>query len=447
MGRPVAAAGTREDCYASRRLLDPELPVFAIAHSLLRTATIVAFAAVFAGCGDAPSGGREAPGEREGAAPATLEDQHDFRSSLLPPSDAAVGQPTGEVTDTPEGPLRRAVFYTRTYEIDRLYPSMHGPSSAVTLSLSQSRPELVWIKGMYSEVVDAEGNPDISQEFMCHVVGAVGSEETGIDLNVVDTRFATLSQGQDYKQYPVGYGYPILATDPIRVESQVLNLRVEGEPFSVRHRVVVLFIVDREARVPMKPLRSDFAQVMVRVGENSEEGGVFGVLKPEGVAEGASCSPGRRADSIIGLLPDDLGRLYSPHFMVDPGRVEFRTLVTEQLNLKRDTRIHAIDVHIHPFCESLELRDLTTDEVLFRSQVEQIKDGVGVAHVETYRSSEGIPVYKDHHYAMVTVYDNPTDQAIDAMASFYIGLADPSIDVAALRTKAGTQGDRPRSGP
>lgn len=55
-----------------------------------------------------------------------------------------------------------------------------------------------------------------------------------------------------------------------------------------------------------------------------------------------------------------------------------------------ETRIHYIAVHLHPFAESLELRDLTTGESLFTSSARNYEDRIGLAHVDYFSSSEGI---------------------------------------------------------
>jgi tetratricopeptide (TPR) repeat protein len=106
------------------------------------------------------------------------------------------------------------------------------------------------------------------------------------------------------------------------------------------------------------------------------------------------------------------------------------------LNLPYDTRIHTIDTHLHPFAESLELRDLTTQETLFRAEATMLGEGHGVQHVETYSSEEGIPVYADHEYAVVTTYDNTSGEPQDAMASFYVGFHDLDFDPEALSNPA-----------
>ena len=68
-------------------------------------------------------------------------------------------------------------------------------------------------------------------------------------------------------------------------------------------------------------------------------------------------------DELQAAIESDGGRVlatyrepFSGHWVVPPGRQENRTLVTEWLNLRFDTTVHYIAVHLHPFAESLELR-------------------------------------------------------------------------------------------
>jgi hypothetical protein len=355
---------------------------------------------------------------------------YDYGTATRPASARAWGGPAPETLETPEGTLRKLVFYSDTYDIDRIYKSMQGPATTMELRLSPSgsKPELIWLKGVRADVVGEDGTEFGSQEFMCHVVAAVKSprfDEARKEIGF-DPRFATLSQGQYFKEFPEGFGTPILSGDIIQVASQVLNFNERERRPRVRHRIVVLYMRDSERRMPMQALRGGYAQAMVRLGSD-KEGATYGVLHPDGVTAGASCSPGDRAQSTVGVFPDRYGRLFSGHWVVKPGYAENRTLVTEQLNLNSDTRIHSIDVHMHAFAESIELRDLTEDKTVFVSRAMGIERGIGVAKVETYSSSEGIPLYKDHEYAVISVYDNPTGENQDAMASLYMGLADPQF--------------------
>lgn len=110
--------------------------------------------------------------------------------------------------------------------------------------------------------------------------------------------------------------------------------------------------------------------------------------------------------------------------MVPPGRQVNRTLVTKVMNLPFDTTIHAIAVHLHPFAESLELRDLTTGERVFVSHAENLPDRIGLARVEAFSSPEGIPLFKDHEYELVSVYHNTSGVDQDSMAVMLLYLRD-----------------------
>lgn len=152
----------------------------------------------------------------------------------------------------------------------------------------------------------------------------------------------------------------------------------------------------------------------------------FGVEKPGAETAGAACLPGRHAAPGIklGLYEDPFGRKMTGHWVVPPGRDVRRTVVTKILNLPFDTTLHDAGVHLHPFALSLELRDLTAGKTVFRAQAENIPRGIGLSRVATFTSVRGEPVYKDHEYELVSVFDNttPTDQ--DAMASMFLYLRD-----------------------
>ena len=94
------------------------------------------------------------------------------------------------------------------------------------------------------------------------------------------------------------------------------------------------------------------------------------------------------------------------------------------MNLDYDTTVHYIAVHLHPFAESLELRDLTTDQTIFKSKAKNFKDEIGLEVVDFFSSKEGILLYKDHDYEIVSVYNNTTEEDQDSMAVMYLYLLD-----------------------
>ena len=118
------------------------------------------------------------------------------------------------------------------------------------------------------------------------------------------------------------------------------------------------------------------------------------------------------------------------------GREVSHTRVTPKLDLPYDTTVHAIAVHLHPFAESLELRDLTADTTVFRSRARQVETGIGLSHVETFASRAGLPLYADHEYELISVYDNTTGEAQDSMAVMYLYVL--VHDLPDLRNLAGT---------
>jgi hypothetical protein len=124
------------------------------------------------------------------------------------------------------------------------------------------------------------------------------------------------------------------------------------------------------------------------------------------------------------MLHDKYGRVLSGHFVVPRGRSERKTLVTKWLHIPYDTTVHFIAVHVHPFCESLALRDLNTGKTLFKSTMRGPKKGIGLENVSYFSSEKGIPVYKDHEYEMVSVYQNSSGENQDAMATFFLYLLD-----------------------
>ena len=93
------------------------------------------------------------------------------------------------------------------------------------------------------------------------------------------------------------------------------------------------------------------------------------------------------------------------------------------MKLPYDTRVHYILGHVHPYAESLTLRDLTDDKVLFSSEIQLGEQGQ-IRQVGLFSSEEGLPIYKDHEYDLISVYNNTSQKDQDAMAIVYMYAAD-----------------------
>jgi hypothetical protein len=125
---------------------------------------------------------------------------------------------------------------------------------------------------------------------------------------------------------------------------------------------------------------------------------------------------------------DQYGRKFTGHWVVNPGREVNRTPVTKLLSLPYDTTAHYIAVHLHPFAESLELYDLTAKKTVFKSKVRGMPGRIGIAHVDYFTSEEGVMMYDDHEYELISVYHNTTKEPQDSMAVMYIYFLDKNFE-------------------
>jgi cyclophilin family peptidyl-prolyl cis-trans isomerase len=320
---------------------------------------------------------------------------------------------------------------SKTYTIDRKYRSMEGPASSDRIYLGDpTKPELIWIIGVKTEMVGEDGKTPQLPELMCHV-------NVDLDANKHQTlfkfkrpsatRLITLSQGMLGAELPRGYGFPIASNEPLILFTQVLNHNIEKpNNIKVRHRITFEYVRDKDLAVPLKPLFNVGASGMVLLNDLNAS------IQPvdAGGAHGASCLLAPRAPNANGLgadYVDPAGRKLTGHWVVPPGHQENHSDITWFMNLQYDTVMHFAAVHLHPFAKSLTLRDVTTGQTIFIAKADNPRKGVGLDRVDTIVSERGMPIYKDHKYELVSVYDNPTKQNADSMASIFMGLEDPEF--------------------
>lgn len=323
-------------------------------------------------------------------------------------------------------PVREKTILSDSYHIGAKYSSMRGPWGQDEVYLLDSpEPELLWIVGYETTVVDAATASSMSQEFMCHANLDFDVQRYYDDFSTkygLSGRVFTLSQGQQDIAFPEGFGIPIISTQPLTLTTQVLNLNLPKPNLDVRHQVTVRYVRDSELQGrEMVPMYQGAVQGFKSLGQS---GLVYGVENPDMEEHGAGCAVGSSA--VKGDVDlDKHGREFTAHWVVEPGREVTRTLVTEFLNLDFDTRAHYIAVHLHPFAESLELLDRTTGEIVYRSEPVGAQGRIGVEHIPFYSSAVGRPMYKDHEYELVAVYNNTSKEPVDSMAVMYLYLADP----------------------
>ena len=344
-------------------------------------------------------------------------------------------------------PVRQYQFLSDVYTIDKKYRSMEGPASVRKIHLLEGAPELLWITGVKTEMVKEDGETPQLPELMCHVNVDIEAERHRALFDLkrhVATRLVTLSQGMTDTRVPEGFGFPIASNEPLVVYTQVLNHNIENPDLKVRHRVTVEYIRDRDLRAPIKPLMNLGASGMVILDDNPLA--IGGVPAPgpaaAGGEHGATCLMLQRAPNAAGMgsdYVDPQGRKLTGHWVVPPGRQVNHSDVTWFMNLPFDTTLHYAAVHLHPFAESLTLRDVTADKTIFVAKTRNPEGKIGLDHVDTFLSREGVKLFKNHQYELVSVYDNPTKETYDSMASIFFGFADrefvkPKADDLLIRT-------------
>lgn len=307
------------------------------------------------------------------------------------------------------------------FTIDTLYASMQGPYRVVRLQLGDSTDtDLRWVVGYDASIVAEDGHTPMSAEYMCH---------SNLDLDMArhrqifgwskypSRRVFTLSEGQSEVRLPSGFGIPVRADEPLFVTAQVLNHNHHGAPIRVRQRVTIRYIRDAAIRTPLVPLYQKAAAALVQL--DGPDGGYDMPAAADHHMHGAD---GEAADTMT--YRDESGRTFAGHWVVKPGREVRHTPVSRWLGLGADQTIHFVSVHLHPFAESLELRDATTGKTLFRSTAENRPERIGLERVEQLASVPGIPIYKDHRYDLVSTYDNTSGTDRTAMAVMYLYLED-----------------------
>ena len=156
--------------------------------------------------------------------------------------------------------------------------------------------------------------------------------------------------------------------------------------------------------------------------ELDRKGGTPSLFFPEDLAArsshpGATCCVANASDG--GVLTQ-FGDENTIHWMVPPGVHQYRTEVTEQMDLPFDTTAHYVTGHLHPFGKSLTLVDIKTRQTVFQIEGRSLEDRLGVAEMSEIVSQAGIPLQKGRRYELVAEYVNSTDHPIDAMAILYL---------------------------
>ena len=313
------------------------------------------------------------------------------------------------------------------YRLDKIYHSMEGPmsiQSGIRLATAE-KSKVQWITGLETQVVDATEQKPISQEFFCHSNLTFGehdltpdqhNEELGGKTHL-DWRLFTLVPGRLAIDLPPGFGVPIPKDAALDYLTMSLNLNARDRVVNVRMRTKVHTIAGDEPGAPTKALFRRALYVMQRRSQAADTGhSCMANARTQHI--GAGCAEVSKANLTAGKPGEDLMNQWS----VPPGRHVYTMEITPQLNLPFDTTIHYATIHVHPFARGMELRDLTTGITVFRLNSQDWPDRIGVAHVDEFKSVDGVRIFRDHRYELSAEYDNTSASNADAMAILYLYL-------------------------
>ena len=341
-----------------------------------------------------------------------------------------------------------AKILSKPVTVDRVYKSMEGITGekGFGLTAEPNQPELLWVTGGRIDMVRAEDGSNGTEKFLCHAYlkfddryfKTLGPQTREKTINHLGRLF-TFVQGQADIRLPRGFGIPVLSTEPFEMEYMVINPTQPPQPFQVNTLGVFDYVRDTELKEPLKPLVMRIVGMHVPVKQGSAgPHAQCSELGDASMAGGGTveqdAEPAKVSLHKIRKNKSGFDEVY--HWMVPPGRHEYRYQLESQVlvNAPFDTTVHYINAHLHPHGEFLELRDVTTDNTVFRSVATNNAERTGLTQLTHFSSEKGIPIYRNHQYEMVAGYNNTTDHDIDAMAIFFVYLLDQTLNKEQLGT-------------
>jgi hypothetical protein len=326
--------------------------------------------------------------------------------------------PTGES----EAVVHVTEVDTDTYDIDRIYRSMRGPTDTKFVTIGEpGEDEPVWITGLTVAPRDASGDEMADgQQFICHVnvshqdrnVWAQEMAKRQQQGRSVPFNWFTLVQGHYEVDFPEGFALPARTGQVFRVFSMAQNQDHDREPFGMRIRSRLRYVYDRDLARPMIPLNKFSWDVRVAAPFFDGE---------KEIPHDESCANEETHGTGEAVL----------HFAVPPGRHVYRTTVQAAGKLPFDTTAHYVSAHLHVYGESLELIDKTAGKSIFISRATNNAGHTGIAEMPHFSSVEGVPIFRHHEYELVATYDNTSGRVTDAMAVVYVYYRDePPVPLA-----------------
>ena len=320
-----------------------------------------------------------------------------------------------------------ANFTSSTLLVDGIYPSMLGPTAYKTFLLDDREDEIYWITGLEVGANTNQKTQNKSSDFICHVNLYHSEVEHYARMQMEDRinndqapQLITLTKGDLDFSFPEGFGFPIFSNEKILLGGQVLNLNHKNPLFTINYDFKIKFEKNKEKR--LKPLYTRYAVLALPYDltdeidyDNQITNDKVRCVILEGEHHGLNSK-------------NKQGQPITAFWKVPPGKHIYRSNITSFLALDTIVTLHKINSHVHPFANSLALRDITIDSTLFKSVVTNYKDKIGLDKITSFASQKGIKLYPNHLYELVEEVDNTTDSEIEMMGSMFLYFYDYKLD-------------------
>jgi len=332
-----------------------------------------------------------------------------------------------------ENPTQSIEVLSKPYTIDRIYKSMEGPGGIETFKFGKNdKPELMWITGGRVEVFNAKNFGKKTSVKVCHAnlrfdpreFSALNPNSQFNHMTHQSLKLFSFIEGQPEILFPDGFGITILSSRLFEFNFGTMNPIEPQEPFDIKAKASFYYKPDTKLDDQLNPL---FMRILVLRVPADNKGSHKGSNTDHHPAKG-SAQPAEI--SLHTMNTNESGYEQAYHWIVPPGRHTYKYKIEKRVmaEFPFDTTIHYINAHLHHHAESIELRNITTGETLFKGSPKTAVNGLFIEAFNFYSDQQGIPFYQDHEYELISIYNNTTGESIDAMALLFVYLLDKNFD-------------------